>query len=159
MLLLSYFKGGFYMTVGERLKYLRERLGMSQVDFAAKLNISKQTLYKYENNIILNIPSNKIESAAKICNVSPAYIMGWEDKLNSATVDTVPELTTHAKKDIAKILEQTKEQLLSQEDLMFGDNPATPEMIYLILDAMQIGIEIAKKRSKEKYTPKKYKKD
>ena len=48
------------MTVGERLKSLREQLGMSQVDFAAKINVSKQTLYKYENNIITNIPSDKI---------------------------------------------------------------------------------------------------
>lgn len=62
------------MTVGERLKELREKLGISQVDFATKINVSKQTLYKYENNIITNIPSDKIEAAAKIGNVSPAYL-------------------------------------------------------------------------------------
>lgn len=66
------------MTVGERLKQLREKSGMSQVEFAAKLNVSKQNLYKYENNIITNIPSDKIEDAAKILNVSPSYIMGWD---------------------------------------------------------------------------------
>ena len=67
------------MTVGERLKQLREKSGMSQVDFAAKLNVSKQNLYKYENDIITNIPSDKIEDAAKILHVSPAYIMGWDE--------------------------------------------------------------------------------
>lgn len=77
MLLLSYFKGGDQMTIGERLKQLREKSGMSQVDFATKLNISKQNLYKYENDIITNIPSDKIEEAAKILHVSPSYIMGW----------------------------------------------------------------------------------
>lgn len=71
------------MTVGERLKQLREKTGMSQVDFAAKINVSKQTLYKYENNIITNIPSDKIEDAARILNVSPAYIMGWIPNNNS----------------------------------------------------------------------------
>ena len=65
------------MTVGERLKELREKLGISQVDFATKINVSKQTLYKYENNIITNIPSDKIEAAAHLGNVSPAYLMGW----------------------------------------------------------------------------------
>ena len=50
------------MTVGERIKELRTKLGMSQVDFADKLNVSKQTLYKYENNIITNIPSDKVET-------------------------------------------------------------------------------------------------
>lgn len=67
------------MTIGERIKSIRDRLHISQVDFADKLNISKQTLYKYENNIITNIPSDKIEAMAIIGNVSPAYIMGWED--------------------------------------------------------------------------------
>ena len=147
------------MTVGERLKQLREQLGMSQVDFATKINVSKQTLYKYENNIITNIPSDKIESAARICNVSPAYIMGWENNLNPITSDTFSELTARDEKDIAKILEQTKEQLLSQEGLMFDGDPASPEAINSILDAMQIGMEMAKKKNKEKYTPKKYKKD
>lgn len=66
------------MTVGERMKEIRKRLGMSQVAFADKINVSKQTLYKYENNIITNIPSDKIEAAAELGNVSPAYLMGWE---------------------------------------------------------------------------------
>ena len=116
-------------------------------------------LQKYENNIITNIPSDKIESAARICNVSPAYIMGWGNDLSPITSDTSPELTARDEKDIAKILEQTKEQLLSQEGLMFDGDPASPEAINSILDAMQIGMEMAKKKNKEKYTPKKYKKD
>lgn len=66
------------MTVGERIKEIRCKLKMSQVSFADKINVSKQTLYKYENNIITNIPSDKIEAVAELGNVSPAYIMGWE---------------------------------------------------------------------------------
>ena len=64
------------MTVGERIKKLRNKSGLNQVDFATKINVSKQTLYKYENNIITNIPSDKIEAVADLCHVSPAYIMG-----------------------------------------------------------------------------------
>ena len=67
------------MTVGERIKELRTKLGLSQVEFADKINVSKQTLYKYENNIITNIPSDKIEAAAKLCNISPSYLMGWDN--------------------------------------------------------------------------------
>lgn len=40
---------------------------------------------------------------------------------------------------------------------MFDGDPASPEAINSILDAMQIGMEMAKKKNKEKYTPKKYK--
>lgn len=66
-------------TVGKRIKSIRGKLNMSQVDFADKINVSKQTLYKYENDIITNIPSDKIESVAKIGHVSPSYLMGWDE--------------------------------------------------------------------------------
>ena len=71
------------MTVGERIQLSRKRMGMSQVDFAAKINVSKQTLYKYENNLITNIPSDKIEAVANLCHVTPAYLMGWTDSQQS----------------------------------------------------------------------------
>lgn len=67
-------------NVGKRIKELRtQKLHMNQVDFADIIHVSKQTLYKYKNGIITNIPYSKIEVIAKVCNVSPAYLMGWED--------------------------------------------------------------------------------
>lgn len=71
------------MTLGDRLKTLRLSSDISQVDLADRLDISKQTLYKYENNIITNIPSDKIEAAAKIFKVSPSYLMGWDLDVDS----------------------------------------------------------------------------
>lgn len=64
------------MTVGERIKLTRERKPMSQVDLAVMCGISKQTLYKYENNIITNIPSDKIELIAKALETTPAFFDG-----------------------------------------------------------------------------------
>lgn len=69
-------------TVGQRIREYRNKMGMSQVAFAKAIGVSKQTLYKYENDIITNIPSDKIEMAARICNVSPALLMGWDDVEN-----------------------------------------------------------------------------
>lgn len=66
------------MELGDRIRHLREKNGMSQVDLANSIGISKQTMYKYENGIITNIPSDKIELISKIFDVSPAYIMGWD---------------------------------------------------------------------------------
>lgn len=76
----------------------------------------------------------------------------------SDLVEEHSSLTTRDERDIEKILDQTRDQLLSQEGLMFDGNPASPEAIESILSAMQIGMELAKKKNKEKYTPKKYKK-
>lgn len=66
------------MTVGERIKFRRESLGISQVSLADSINEKKQTLYKYENNIVTNIPIDKLLLIAKALNVSPAYLMGWD---------------------------------------------------------------------------------
>lgn len=68
------------MTIGERIKKLREANNMSQTELAERLNTSKQNLYKYENGVITNIPSDKIEMIARIYGVSPSYIMGWNEE-------------------------------------------------------------------------------
>ena len=73
------------MSVGKRIKQLRSDLGMSQVDFAKAIGVSKQTLYKYENDLITNIPSDKIEAAATVCKVTPGFLMGWDDEIDENT--------------------------------------------------------------------------
>ena len=78
------------MTIGKRIKELRNKTGMSQVAFADKINVSKQSLYKYENDIITNIPSDKIEAIAKLCDVSPAYLMGWSDDVTTLASNIIP---------------------------------------------------------------------
>lgn len=65
-------------TIGERIKLAREKIGMSQVDMADKIGVSKQNLYKYERGLVTNIPSDKIELIGKLTGVSPAYLMGWD---------------------------------------------------------------------------------
>lgn len=65
------------MTKGQRIKQLREKINMTQTEMAEKIDVSKQTLYKYENDIITNVPSDKIEAIAKITGASPSFIMGW----------------------------------------------------------------------------------
>lgn len=67
------------MTVGQRIKHKREQFNISQTDFAKKIGVSKQTLYKYENDIITNIPSSIIENIAKALLTTPEYIMGWSE--------------------------------------------------------------------------------
>lgn len=87
------------MTIGERIKEIRNKLDMSQVDFATKINVSKQTLYKYENNLITNIPSDKIEAVAKLGHVSPAYLMGWNISTTPISSDknNVPNIKSTSK--------------------------------------------------------------
>lgn len=132
---------------------------MTQEELASRLGYkSKTTIAKIENGTN-DIVQSKVTEFAKVLDTTPAYLMGWTQLDGNVVNEKEPELTARDERDIAKILEQTKELLLSQEGLMFDGDPASPEAINSILDAMQIGMEMAKKKNKEKYTPKKYKKD
>jgi repressor LexA len=64
---------------------LRENHNYTLAEVGAAIGASVQSLYKYENGIVTNIPSDKIEGLARIFSVSPAYLMGWEDEVNNNT--------------------------------------------------------------------------
>ena len=75
------------MSKGQRIKELREKNKMTQEQLAEKLGTSKQAIFKYENGIVTNIPSDKVEMMAKIFRVSPAYIMDWNEPENGYYLD------------------------------------------------------------------------
>jgi len=80
------------MTVGDRIRKQREILKISQTELAESVKISKQTLYKYEKNIITNIPSDKIEELANVLRVSESYLMGWDENLKTDNADLIPDI-------------------------------------------------------------------
>lgn len=73
---------------------VRQACNMTQEELANKIGVKRQTVQKYENGIISNIPSDKIIAIAKVCGVTPAYLMGWEEeqKNNDILADIVIEL-------------------------------------------------------------------
>ncbi|MBO5069906.1 MAG: helix-turn-helix transcriptional regulator [Roseburia sp.] len=99
--------------------------------------------------------ADKMQKIADYFGVTLDYLATGSEQQNI----NIHTLTHKDERDIEKILDQTKERLLSQEGLMFDGKPASPEAIDSILSAMKIGMEMAKEKNKEKYTPKKYKKD
>ena len=68
------------MTIGQRIRAKREEKNMRSTELASKIHSSKQSIYKYENDIITNIPSNVIEALANALETTPAFLMGWEDE-------------------------------------------------------------------------------
>ena len=67
------------MTVADRIKELREHMGMTQEELAKRMGYTgKSSISKIEtsgNNITLK----KIERLAPILHTSNAYLMGWTD--------------------------------------------------------------------------------
>ena len=63
--------------IGNRLKELRERAGLTLEDVGKKIGVSRATAQRYESGAISGIPYDKIEKLAELYHVSPGYIMGW----------------------------------------------------------------------------------
>ena len=89
---------------------------------------------------------NKI---AAYFGVSTDYLLGNEK---------MPILTKKDERDIARILERTLADLESTGDLMFDGDPMSNEARESIRSALKLGLEAAKLKNKETYTPKKYRK-
>ena len=62
-----------------RLKSIRKERGLTLQELAEAVGTSKQTIHRYENGVIANIPDEKVVSIAKALEVSPAHLMGWAD--------------------------------------------------------------------------------
>lgn len=67
------------MTVGSRIKNLRIKKNYTLDELGKMIDASRQTLHKYEQGIITNIPKEKIEKIAQVLGVNPSYIYGWEN--------------------------------------------------------------------------------
>lgn len=80
------------MAKGDRIKARREELGMTQVALADMIGESKQNIYKYENNIITNIPSDKVLLLADALRVRPEWIMGWDERSIPPGFAPLPEM-------------------------------------------------------------------
>ena len=63
--------------VANKLKALRKQKGMTLEELASCLGTSKQTIHRYENGVITNIPPEKVEILAAALSTTPSHLMGW----------------------------------------------------------------------------------
>lgn len=67
------------MSIGSRIKYLRQQNKMTQEEFSSKLKIHSKQLAHYESG--RNVPSvDVIAKIANLCETSTDYIIQGEDK-------------------------------------------------------------------------------
>ena len=80
------------MSMGTKIRELREARGMSLEDVAKLCGTTRQAIYKYENEIVTNIPYDRIILLAKALNTTPSQLFDWkEDKKSSPGEDGLTE--------------------------------------------------------------------
>ena len=79
------------MNTGDIIKRLRKKNNLTQEELGTKLGIKKSAIRKYEKGEVENIKKSNIIKLAKIFNVTPSYLMGWEDDSeDNEKVETIP---------------------------------------------------------------------
>ena len=61
------------------LKELRKKRGITLEELARRVGTSKQTIHRYENGVISNIPPEKVVALADALSCAPGDLMGWSD--------------------------------------------------------------------------------
>lgn len=64
---------------GERIKELRKIANLSQEELGRRVGLQRAAINKYERGSVTNIPLTVIEKLAQVLDVSPTYIVGWDD--------------------------------------------------------------------------------
>ena len=73
----------------DKLKELRKKRRMTLEELAEAAGTSKQTIHRYENGIITNIPPERVVALAAALEVSPAELMGWDEGFSSFNYNNV----------------------------------------------------------------------
>lgn len=71
--------GNSLKDIRKRILDRKEELNLSYQDLSDRTGLSKSTLQRYTTGDIGNLGLDKLELLAKALEVSPSYLMGWED--------------------------------------------------------------------------------
>lgn len=92
------------MSIGKRIKAAREQKNMTLDEVAKLCGTTKQTIFKYENEIVTNVPYDKIVLLSSALMVSPSYLFGWENN-NSPSEENL----TEGERDLVTLFRQIPE--------------------------------------------------
>lgn len=67
------------MEFAEKIHQQRKKLGLTMEEVGHLVGVSKATIQRYESGDIRNVRHEKIAKLAAALQVTPAYLMGWEE--------------------------------------------------------------------------------
>lgn len=140
-------------TLYKNIIALCEQRGIKGGKMCTDLGISKGLLTDLKMGRRTGVSAATAQKIATYFGVSVGYLLGEEAQKET------PTLTLKDERDIARNLEKIMSDLENSGDLMFDGDPMSDEARASIRAALKLGLEAAKLKNKEIYTPKKYRKE
>ena len=114
--------------MGEIIKMLRVKSKMTQEELGEKLGVQKSAIRKYEKGEVENIKRSSIKKMADLFNVTPSYLMGWEDIIptseeskytgkEKAVIDKYRAIDSDMKGAVENVLDTFYNITLSKDDI------------------------------------------
>ncbi len=136
------------MTFGERLKAAREKAKLTQSKLAEQSGISMRTIINWENGV--RKPSN-IEKVNKLAATLGVPVNSLLDENEEFVIGIGETYGARGRKGAEKVL--------ADVNALFAGGEMDEEDMDVFMQAVQNAYWDVKKKNKEKYTPKKYKKE
>lgn len=132
----------------ETIVQLCAEKGVNITELCRQSGASRGSLTDLKMGRKASLSAATLSKIAAYFGVSVDYLLGNEPKEKPVTDSD--GLTEADRRDIAEELEQLMADMTQSGDLMFDGDPATPEAIESLRNAMEMGLIYAKKINKEK---------
>lgn len=114
------------MSLVSRIQLLCKDKGTNQSGLERDLGFGKGTISKWDKS---SPSSDKLQKVADYFHVSVDYLLGREEKLNA--------LTQEDELDLAKTMSKIRNQLMTEQSLMFDGEILDKETIELLLQSIE----------------------
>lgn len=140
----------------DSLKVACAQRGTSPTSLLKKLGMSTSSVTSWKNGVVPSLKT--VYQLAEALGIDPAQLLEGSGEAQGGDTKKAPALTEKDKRDVAKDATRIMDSLENSGELMFDGVPMSDEARAAMAAAMRIGLEEAKRRNKETYTPKKFKK-
>ena len=108
--------------IREKIKLKRIENNLTLEELGEKIGVSKQTIQRYENGVISNIPSDKIEKLAYYLETTPSFLMDWSED------SSMVSLNDHEKEVLFAY--RNNPSMQTAVDILLGISPLEDETVY-----------------------------
>ena len=139
-------------STGQKILELRKEHSVSQDKLAKYLGIDRTSLSRLENGK-RKIDTSELKRVSKYFNVSTDYLLGNTDKKNYY------DLNKKEKADLGVMADELLQGTSNDAEADYFGEPMADDQKANLRAALLTALELNKKQAKQKFTPKKYRKD